>query len=80
MKKPNDTIGNRTRNLPVCSAVTQPTAPPRSPSKESSENKFFNFQSLSGDAEVTAAISVGIEHHIPWKRRQQRQLLYRVQW
>jgi hypothetical protein len=29
MKKPNDTIGNRTRDLPACSAVPQPTAPPR---------------------------------------------------
>jgi hypothetical protein len=27
----NDTIGNRTRDLPVCSAVPQPTAPPRAP-------------------------------------------------
>ena len=27
----SDTIGNRTRNLPVCSAVPQPTAPPRAP-------------------------------------------------
>jgi hypothetical protein len=32
MKKSNDTIGNRTRDLPVCSAVSQPTAPPRDPS------------------------------------------------
>jgi hypothetical protein len=31
MKKSNDTIGNRTRNLPACSAVPQPTAPPRAP-------------------------------------------------
>ena len=29
MKNSNDTIGNRTRDLPVCSAVPQPTAPPR---------------------------------------------------
>jgi hypothetical protein len=28
MKNSNDTIGNRTRNLPTCSAVPQPTAPP----------------------------------------------------
>jgi hypothetical protein len=28
MKNSNDTIGNRTRDLPVCSAVLQPTAPP----------------------------------------------------
>jgi hypothetical protein len=27
MKNSNDTIGNRTRDLPVCSAVPQPTAP-----------------------------------------------------
>jgi hypothetical protein len=31
MKNSNDTIGNRTRNLPVCSAVPQPTAPLRAP-------------------------------------------------
>jgi hypothetical protein len=29
MKNSNDTIGNRTRDLQVCSAVPQPTAPPR---------------------------------------------------
>ena len=29
MKNSNDTIGNWTRDLPACSAVPQPTAPPR---------------------------------------------------
>ena len=28
-KHSNDTIGNRTRDLPACSAVPQPTAPAR---------------------------------------------------
>ena len=28
MKNSNDTIGNRTRDLPACSAVPQTTAPP----------------------------------------------------
>jgi hypothetical protein len=28
MKNFNDTIGNRTRDFPACSAVPQPTAPP----------------------------------------------------
>jgi len=28
MKNSNGTIGNRTRHLPTCSAVPQPTAPP----------------------------------------------------
>ena len=31
MKNSNDTIGNRTRDLPVCNAVPQPLAPPRAP-------------------------------------------------
>ena len=31
MKNSNDTIRNRTRNLPACSTVLQPTAPPRDP-------------------------------------------------
>ena len=31
MKKSNDTIWNRTRELPTCSAVPQPTALPRAP-------------------------------------------------
>ena len=29
MKNSNDTIGNRTHGLPECSAVPQPTVPPR---------------------------------------------------
>jgi len=29
MKKSIDTIGNRTRDLPACSTVPQPTVPPR---------------------------------------------------
>ena len=31
MKNSSDTIGNRTRDLPACSAVPQPTVPPRAP-------------------------------------------------
>ena len=31
MKNSNDTIGNRTPDLPTCSAVPQATAPPRAP-------------------------------------------------
>ena len=31
MKKSNDTIGDRTRDFPACSAVPQPTAPPCAP-------------------------------------------------
>jgi hypothetical protein len=31
MKNPTDSIGNRNRDLPACSAVPQTTAPPRTP-------------------------------------------------
>jgi len=31
MKNPNDTIGNRTRDLPAFSSVSQPTASTRTP-------------------------------------------------
>ena len=31
MENSNDTTGNRTRDFPACSAVPQPTAPPRAP-------------------------------------------------
>ena len=31
MKNSSDTIGNRTCDFPVCSAVPQPTVPPRAP-------------------------------------------------
>ena len=31
MKNPNDTIKNQTRDLPTCSSVPQPTAPPPAP-------------------------------------------------
>jgi hypothetical protein len=34
LKNFSDSIGNRTRDLPVCSAVPQPTAPPRTPKKK----------------------------------------------
>jgi hypothetical protein len=41
MKNCNDTIGNRTRNLPACSTVPQPTAPLRTLSVYSSINIKF---------------------------------------
>ena len=31
MKHSNDTIGNRTRDVPACSAVAKPTVPQRAP-------------------------------------------------
>ena len=41
MKNSNDTIGNRTRNLPTCSAVPQPTALLRDPILDMKVNYYF---------------------------------------
>jgi hypothetical protein len=43
MKSSNDTIGNRTRDLPACSAVPQPTAPPRASGTEGSRGITVPF-------------------------------------
>ena len=52
MKNSSDTIGKQTRDLPACSAVPQPTAPPRAPkeqyftssfSQNSQKNSTFMF-------------------------------------
>jgi len=48
MKNFNDTIGNRTRDLPACSAVPQPTAPLRVPvlCMQYTQNYVWIFYSL----------------------------------
>jgi len=59
MKKPNDTIGNRTRDLPACSAVPQPTAPPRAPSTRKTKHislKYCNSGAWGGGADVLKLI------------------------
>jgi len=40
MKNSNDTIGNRARDLPACSAVPQPTAPPLAPKEHTYHHKI----------------------------------------
>ena len=44
LKNSNDTIGNRTRDVPTCSAVAQPTALPEN-GKESSHSARANGMS-----------------------------------
>jgi hypothetical protein len=39
IKNSNDTIGNRIRNLPTCSALPQPTALPRTPDRKGLSKK-----------------------------------------
>jgi hypothetical protein len=45
MKNSNGTIGNRTRDLPVCSAAPQPTAPPHAPILKRIISKY-NFKGV----------------------------------
>jgi len=55
MKNANDTIGNRTRDLPACSKVPQPTAPQRTPLKDHDQaiyksiNKGSNKTAMPND-------------------------------
>jgi hypothetical protein len=46
MKNSNDTVGNRTRDLPACSAVPQPTAPPAACPNPSLKQHLFNVVSI----------------------------------
>ena len=43
MKNSSDTLGNRIRDLPACSAVPQPTAPPRAPTDAYMPQYFVVF-------------------------------------
>jgi hypothetical protein len=53
MKNSNDTIGNRTRNVPACSAVPQPTAPPRAPGHKIKTNKIGDIIFIEGDGALS---------------------------
>jgi len=43
MKNSIDTVGNRTRDLPTCSAVPQPTAPLRAPDIYAKNTKYIRY-------------------------------------
>jgi hypothetical protein len=53
MKNSNDTIGNRTRELPACTAVPQPTAPPRTPKGAQNFQKCRNPLETKGATTAT---------------------------
>jgi hypothetical protein len=55
MKNSSDTIGNRTRGLPTCSAVPQPTAPPRIPNIYGRLNKLNVSDNAWIDTDLTTA-------------------------
>jgi hypothetical protein len=64
MKNSMDTIGSRTRDLPVCGAVPQPTAPPRALNFNNIHCKtllkiFFDIAEVSPVADEVADINYG---------------------
>ena len=64
IKNSNDAIGNRTRDLPACSAVSQPSAPPRVKFGSSSQifGKFvvpWSDNSLP-DGDIIPAVCQGV--------------------
>ena len=47
MKNSSDTKGNRTRDLPACSAAPQPTTSPSTPSSEEGTEIYIQFGLLA---------------------------------
>ena len=61
MKNSSDTIGNRTRDLPACSTVPQPTAPPCTPS--SMLHTYNNHRPMLGHSLL---IWTNFSYEPPW--------------
>ena len=74
-KIPNGTIGNRTRNLPACSAVPQPTAPPR----DTLRMKQFLLQNTQTTQILTFLLTLSTRTHIFyttfWTRKHRAQYI-----
>jgi hypothetical protein len=50
MKNSKDTIGDRTSDLPACSAVPQPTEPPRAGAEEVLNVFYVSFYLFKGES------------------------------
>jgi hypothetical protein len=62
IKNCNETIGNRTRDLPACSAVPQPTAPPRALQQKRNIlliNKQHTLQDVSSSSQNVSLTILG---------------------
>jgi hypothetical protein len=62
MKNSNNTIGNRTRDLPACSAVPQPSAPPRASNVACT--RVFSERSVFGEKSMFRKYRGTTDH--PW--------------
>ena len=68
MKNSNKSIGNRTRDLPTCNAVGQPTAPPRPPVSAMAES-FFSRLRIASQKPRTLRNTALITSNLAHKRR-----------
>jgi hypothetical protein len=69
MKNSSDTIGNRTHDLPACSAVSQLTVPPRASMARSTNHKASSHVSLSSILLGHALLSVVFKRFSPFFRK-----------
>ena len=71
MKNSNDTIRNRTRDLPACSAVSQPTAPIGPPQIPLGMASDRTPASMATDRRLLAnnAKQLNFERFVSWKFR-----------
>jgi len=59
MKNSNDTSGNRTRDLPTCSAVTQPTALPCAPNESRVELHLYGLIGTTSNPDMLKIRIIG---------------------
>jgi hypothetical protein len=65
MKNSNDTIGNRTRDLPACSTVRQPAAPPRTSLKDHDQALCKSIKPLNSELNpICHLLALVGAHHI----------------
>ena len=83
LKNSSDVIGNRTRYLPACSAVPQPTAPPRTLSRYRTFSKSVNLSMTRGGRNSVFGVAThhwlegsGIESR--WERDWRSELYIRL--
>jgi hypothetical protein len=69
MKNSNDTIGNRTRDLPTCSEVTQPTARPRTPNESRVELHLYGLIGTTSRPDMLKIQIIGFffENRLRWQ-------------
>jgi len=84
MKNSNDTIGNWTHDLLVCSTVPQPTASPRDPKPKGASNNLSNWMcwyccAWNGITRNGQICCVKVFHY-SWRLQFEKSRLTSIQW